>query len=83
MQPPLKKLFRKGPPASGSRLRGGRFSDPRFASFISHTNRKALNTDFKDAVLRGRKVLRLALVACIVWCGAWILVESAHALSMF
>jgi hypothetical protein len=61
----------------------GKFRDPRFASFISATNRKTLNTDFKDAVLKGRKVVRYALVAAVACGGAWVLVESAHALTMF
>jgi hypothetical protein len=61
----------------------GRFRDPRFVSFISQSNRKALNTDFKDAVLRGRRIFRFALIAALVCGGAWVLVESAHALSMF
>jgi hypothetical protein len=52
-------------------------------SFISQSNRKSLNTDFKDAVLQGRKIFRFALVAALVCGGAWVLVESAHALSMF
>jgi hypothetical protein len=61
----------------------GKFRDPRFVSFISQSNRKSLNTDFQDAVLRGRRVLRYALVAALVCAGAWVVVESAHALSMF
>ena len=61
----------------------GKFRDPRFLSFISQSNRKTLNTDFQDAVLRGRKVLRYALVALLVGGGAWVLLESAQALSMF
>ncbi|HEY4988699.1 MAG TPA: hypothetical protein VII09_02780 [Opitutaceae bacterium] len=52
-------------------------------SFISESNRKPLNTDFKDAVLRGRKFFRMALVAALACGGAWVLLESAHALSMF
>ena len=61
----------------------GKFRDPRFVSFINQNNRKTLNTDFQDAVLRGRRVLRFALVAALVGGGAWVLLESAHALSMF
>ncbi len=61
----------------------GKFRDPRFVSFISQSNRKTLNTDFQDAVLRGRKVLRYALVAGVAVGGAWVVIESAHALSMF
>jgi len=81
---PLKRLFHRPVirfgMASDSR---GRFRDPRFVSFISECNRKTLNTDFQDAVLRGRKLLRYALVAALVCGGAWIVLESAHALSMF
>jgi hypothetical protein len=61
----------------------GRFRDPRFVSFIAENNRKTLNTDFQDAVLRGRKIFRLALGAGLAVGGAWVLLESAHALSMF
>ena len=61
----------------------GKFRDPRVVSFISDFNRKTLNTDFQDAVLRGRKFARYALVATLVGVGAWIVIESAHALSMF
>jgi hypothetical protein len=66
-----------------ARDRRGKYRDPRFVSFISESNRKVLNTDFKDAVLQGRKVVRYALVAALVCGGAWVVVESAHALSMF
>jgi hypothetical protein len=61
----------------------GKFRDPRFVSFISQSNRKALNTDFQDAVLRGRKFLRFALVAGAGCAAVWVVIESAHALSMF
>jgi hypothetical protein len=80
----LKNLFHRPAIRFGLARQGrGRFRDPRFVSFISQSNRKALNTDFKDAVLRGRKMFRFALVAALVCGGAWILVESAKALSMF
>lgn len=61
----------------------GRFRDARFVSFLAASNRKTLNTDFQDALLQGRKLVRYALVAVLVCGGAWVLVESAHALSMF
>jgi hypothetical protein len=80
----LKNLFHRPVIRFGLRAdRRGKFRDPRFVSFISDSNRKALNTDFKDAVLRGRKVFRVALVAGLACGGAWVLIESAHALSMF
>jgi hypothetical protein len=84
MQFLLKNLFHRpairfGLPQDGR----GKFRDPRFVSFITQSNRKTLNTDFQDAVLRGRKVFRFALVVALVTGGAWVLLESAHALSMF
>lgn len=61
----------------------GRFRDPRFASFLGQNNRAKLNSDFHDAVLRSRKlvknVFRLALFGGV----AWVVVESAKALSVF
>jgi hypothetical protein len=66
--------------ASNSR---GKFRDPRFVSFISESNRKTINTDFHDAVMKARKLLRYVLVAAVACGGAWVVLESAHALSMF
>ena len=80
----IKNLFHRPAIRVGlSRDSRGKFRDPRFVSFISESNRKTLNTDFKDAVLQGRKVFRYAMVAALVCGGAWIVLESAHALSSF
>jgi hypothetical protein len=80
----IKNLFHRPAIRFGLAKSGrGKFRDPRFVSFISQNNRKALNTDFKDAVLQGRKIFRFALVGALICGGAWVLVESAHALSMF
>jgi hypothetical protein len=84
MPPLLKNLFHRPVIRSGmARGAHGRFQDPRFASFMSQNNRKSLNTDFQDAVLRGRKFLRYALVAAVGCAAVWVAIESAHALSMF
>ena len=80
----IKNLFHRPAVRFGlARDRRGKFRDPRFVSFISQSNRKTLNTDFQDAVLQGRKLVRYALVAAVVCGGAWVVLESAHALSMF
>ena len=63
--------------------RRGRFRDPRFASFIQSSNRGRLNTDMADALLQGRKLFRNGLIVALLVGGAWVLVESAKALSMF
>lgn len=60
-----------------------RLRDPRFASFLAQSNRRSLNTDFQDAVLRVRRLLRHALVLALVAAGAWVVLESAHAISIF
>lgn len=80
----LKNLFHRPAIRNGlARDNRGKFRDPRFVSFIAQNNRKMLNTDFQDAVLKGRKVVRYALIAGLSVGGAWFLLESAHALSMF
>ncbi len=61
----------------------GRLRDPRFVSFIAQGNRKLLDTDFHDAVLRGRKLGRRLCIALLALGGAWVVLESAKALSVF
>ena len=60
-----------------------RLRDPRFVSFVAQSNRKLLNTDLHDAVLRGRKLARHALLALLALGGTWVLIESARAFSVF
>lgn len=60
----------------------GRFRDPRFASFMAQNNRK-LDTDFQDAVLRGRKFFRNVIRLAVAGGCAWVVLESAKALSVF
>ena len=61
----------------------GRFRDPRFVSFMGQSNRKSLDTDLHDTVLRGRKLMRNVLKLSLIGGGAWVVLESAKALSMF
>ena len=80
----LKSLVHRPSVRFGLRRDGrGRFRDPRFVSFISQTNRKALNTDIADALLQGRRFVRVGLTVALVGGCAWVLIESAKALSMF
>ncbi|MDB6169967.1 MAG: hypothetical protein JWM88_2831 [Verrucomicrobia bacterium] len=57
--------------------------NPHFASFLVASNRKALDTVFHDSFLRGRRFLGRALTACLIGGGAWIVLESARALTVF
>jgi len=52
-------------------------------SFLSQNNRKTLNTDFQDAVLRGRRLVRNLLILAAAAGASWIVLESAKALSLF
>ena len=61
----------------------GRFREPRFVSFMAQSNRKALDTDLHDAVLRGRKLMRNVLLLALAGGCAWIMLESAKALTVF
>lgn len=61
----------------------GRFRDPRFASFLAQTNRKALDTDMHDVVLRARKTVKVLFRLGLAGGCAWVALESARALSVF
>jgi hypothetical protein len=61
----------------------GRFREPRFVSFMAQSNRKVLDTNLHDAVLRGRKMVRTLFKFALVGGCAWVVLESAKALSVF
>ena len=61
----------------------GRFRDPRFASFMADSNRRPLDHDMHDAILKGRKAMKTLLRVGLALGGAWIVIESAKALSIF
>lgn len=63
---------------SRSRLR-----DPRFVSYLAQSNQKRLDTDFHDAVLRGRKLMRTVFRLGLTAGCAWVALESAKALTVF
>ncbi|MEI8088086.1 MAG: hypothetical protein WCG63_00670 [Opitutaceae bacterium] len=67
----------------GRDRQGSRLRDPRFVSFMAQNNRKTLDTDLQDAVLRGQKLFRHALIAAVIAAVAWFALESAQALSIF
>jgi hypothetical protein len=61
----------------------GRFRDPRFVSFLVQNNRRTVDTNLQDAVLRGRRLAKHALWVALAVGGAWFVLESAKALSAF
>lgn len=62
---------------------GGRFRNPRFVSFLAANNRRTIDTNLQDAMLRGRKVMKQVLVVALAAGAAWFVVESARAFSVF
>ena len=61
----------------------GRFGNPRFVSFMAENNRKSLDTDVRDTLLKGRKLMKSLLRLGLALGGAWVVLESARALSVF
>lgn len=61
----------------------GRFRDPRFVSFMSESNRSRLSPDFHDTVLKSRKFVKHLFRVGLALGGAWIVLESARAFSVF
>jgi len=80
----LRSLFHRPAVRFGLARDGrSRFRNPRFVSFMAQNNRKTLNTDFQDTVLRGRRLAKQVFLVVIAAGAAWVVVESAKALSMF
>lgn len=50
---------------------------------MGQSNRAKLHSDFHDTVLRGRKLVKNLFRLALVGGGAWVVVESAKALSVF
>lgn len=74
-RPPIRFGLRRDP--------RGRFREPSFASFMSESNRRPLDHDMHDAVLKGRKAMKNLFLAGLALGGAWIVIESAKAFSVF
>ena len=61
-----------------------RLRDPQFVSFMAQNNQHhSTNSDLQDAVMRGRRLAKQAFVVLLVAGGAWVVIESAKALSVF
>jgi hypothetical protein len=50
---------------------------------MAQSNRRSLDADLQDHVLRGRKLMRAALKLGLFGGAAWVVLESARALSVF
>ena len=50
---------------------------------MAENNRHSLDTDVRDAALKGRKLMKSLLHIGLALGGAWVVLESARALSVF
>lgn len=75
-------------PRSGRRrefhpeLRGS-LRNPRFVSFMAENNRRRIDADLLEAVLRNRRWMKQALRLSLAGGLAWVVLESARAFSIF
>ena len=77
-------LFRKPPIGMGlGRDSRSRNRNTQFASFLSQTNRRRVDSDFQDRLLQGRKFARLVIIVAVGAGSIWFVMESAKALSVF
>jgi len=60
-----------------------RLRDPGFVSFLADNNRRRPDSDHASNRLRTRKLVRQLFVGVLAGGGAWVLLESARALSLF
>jgi hypothetical protein len=85
---PLKNLFHRPAIRMGrvdnSIIQTTRLRNAQFVSFMSQNDSLCpMAFDRYDAKLRRRKRLKLALIFAVVAGLAWVILESAHAISMF
>lgn len=59
------------------------FRNGRFASFLAESNGHRGDPNRHDAILRGRRLARQLLLVLLAGGAAWVVVESAQALSVF
>jgi hypothetical protein len=84
----LKNLFHRPAIRMGrvdnSRIHTTRLRNAQFVSFISESGSLTpFSTDRYDARLRRRKLLKAFLATSVAAGAAWVVIESAHALTMF
>jgi len=63
--------------------RGPRLRNERFASYLASNNRRNHDSDLQDAMLAGRKLVRVTLCLGLLAFVAWIAMESAQAIGVF
>ena len=70
-------------PIDNSRIRTTRTKNAQFVSYLAESGFRQVNADHYESSLRRRRVVKSLLFWILVAGGAWVLIESARAISMF
>ena len=70
-------------PIDNSRIHTTRTKNAQFVSYLTESGFRQVNPDRYESSLRRRRLVKRALFWMLVGGGAWIVIESARALSMF
>ncbi len=69
-------------PIDNSRIHTTRTQNAQFVSYLAEIGFRQVNADRYESSLRRRRLLKRALFVLLVGGGAWVIIESARALSM-
>jgi hypothetical protein len=70
-------------PIDNSCIRTTRTKNAQFLSYLAESGFRQVNADRYESSLRRRRLLKHALLWLLAGGGAWVVIESARALSMF
>jgi hypothetical protein len=70
-------------PAGGSHLRPGGGPNAQFISYLAESGARQVNADHYEASLRRRRLGKGLLLWLLGAGGAWVIIESAKAISTF
>jgi len=66
-----------------SRIRMTHTKNAQFVSYLTETGFRRVNGDRYESSLRRRRLLKRLLWVALIGGGAWVVIESARALSMY
>ena len=70
-------------PIDNSRIRTTRTKNAQFVSYLTETGFRQVNADRYESSLHRRRLVKRVLLVLLIGGGAWVVIESARALSMF
>jgi hypothetical protein len=70
-------------PVDNSRIHTTRVKNAQFVSYLTESGFRRVNADRYESSLRRRRLLKQGLLLLLIGGGAWIVIESAKALSTF